>query len=463
MATYPRTLAQAATTDLSGTYAPIGQGVKSAAGIGTKALTKANGAKARLKVLALGDSVANFKWRFAYAQLKAAWGGGDPGGSIGAGAFSTGWSIPGITVIGTTGTVTGGTTDFDAWWSGVTEQFSTGATRTYGAVGTTAWWDTAKVYYVQGPSSPDGGTFKIQLDDVDEAGFTNVSTSNASVTLGIATITKGSVAQRVLKVVNLTGAHRIIGVAFERSDVGGVIATPPSRRAVSICPRLERQQRWPTSPYTSPTTPRTSSPGDEGRPRLQRQHHVRPAHQRADDHLSGRGPPGNVRRHRLHPDQCKRRHCAGPEQRGPEGRVSGPAVLGGLLGRLHPGGPIRRMVALGWEGDGTHVADECNAFLTGLMLRDLGLLNHSGLGISSVAEVTGATLRALSRIDIGANRSDGAAVRTGAFQQADPDVQLLLRRQLLVVPTTGTTDAWSWVMRPRQRRRPADPVRCAHR
>jgi hypothetical protein len=35
--------------------------------------------------------------------------------------------------------------------------------------------------------------------------------------------------------------------------------------------------------------------------------------------------------------------------------------------------------ALGWAGDGTHVDDKANAFLGGLLLRDLAILNHPGL------------------------------------------------------------------------------------
>lgn len=130
-------------------------------GEGTKAYTRqAAGTVQSLRWVGLLDSIADLKMRFLYTPLNRAFGGGTPGVAISDGQTGTGWSIPGVSTIATTGTVTGATTDFDAWISGRTSRFATGATRTYGIGGVNATWDGAKVYYIKGPSSPDGGTFR---------------------------------------------------------------------------------------------------------------------------------------------------------------------------------------------------------------------------------------------------------------------------------------------------------------
>jgi hypothetical protein len=219
---------------LSATYATAKDvSGKAAPKQATKALASAT-TKQHFRKLALGDSIANFKWRFMYEPLRRAWGGSDPGASIGPGETGPGWSLPGITVNATSGTVNAAVADFDAWFSGLTSRFTTGASRTYGVGGVNATWDTAKVYYVKGNTANDGGTFKVQVDGVDEAGMTSVATSNGNIDLGILTITRGTSAARALNVVNLTGAHRLVGVAFYDSNRGGVINGSVSQGGIPL-------------------------------------------------------------------------------------------------------------------------------------------------------------------------------------------------------------------------------------
>lgn len=412
-----------------------------ARGPGSKAYTKGIGATpVQLRWVSLGDSVAELKMRWMFKALNRAYGGGVPGAAISTGSTGTGWGITGTTVNSSSG-VTGATADFDAWFSGVTSRFATNGNATYGIGGVSAFWDTAKVYYVKGPSSPDGGTFKIQVDGVDEAGFTNVSASNASITLGIATITRGSVAQHSLGIINLTGAHRIIGVAFFSSTQGGLIHCGIDQGGI-----------------------------------------------RMDDAVSTAGGRGNLQAFLADfaPDvvtlECKEASSyfaaalstmlpiitAGaptatfvgigstPVSSGDADQVIQNAQLraacfanGGIYWDGYaPVVNYATLNALGWAGDGTHPTDQCNEFLAGLMLRDLGLLDHPGLNVGNDLDFNNARLRTI--LNIGDVRSDGAALSNASVAPSGSgfDVTATIRRVWQWISASGTADTNSWVMRP---------------
>jgi len=105
--------------------------------------------------------------------------------------------------------------------------------------------------------------------------------------------------------------------------------------------------------------------------------------------------------------------------------------------------------ALGWAGDGTHPDEKANAFLAGLLLNDLALLQHPG--VTSHKDVDATNGRVHNRIDFGDYRSDGNALSNAALTTVGGsgfDISLLLRRVLNVVSSSGSVDASSWVMRP---------------
>lgn len=166
----------------------------------------------RLKILQFGDSYVNKLYGGMQSALLPLCGGVAGGGLSGAPSGS-------ITVNSTTGTVNVQTTAFDAWPSGAVEQFTTGATRTYGTGGASFVANQIKVYYVL---EPGAGTFKLQVDGVDAAGFTNVSAAGTLGQLGIATITP-TLGAHTVTIVNLTGTVRIIGQSWENTTVNGLM------------------------------------------------------------------------------------------------------------------------------------------------------------------------------------------------------------------------------------------------
>lgn len=170
------------------------------------------GTVARWKWLNVGDSYTGKLYLGIQPALLAA------AGRLAGGGFY-GTHSGAITTNATTGTVTEQTAAFDAWPSGITHLFSTGASRTYGMGGSTVVADTWRVYYVK---EPGAGTFKIQIDGVDAVGFTNVSASGTLGQLGVATIST-TLAAHALTVVNLTGTHRVVGVVWENSTVAGLM------------------------------------------------------------------------------------------------------------------------------------------------------------------------------------------------------------------------------------------------
>jgi hypothetical protein len=397
----PATLA--ASSAFTSTFAPLGAAPLNANGPGSKAVARlqAPSTPQRLRWVSMGDSVAYFKMRWMSPLLNRAWGGGStatagipgaPGAAIEAGQSGTGWAFSGISTLATTGTITAATADFDAWFSGKTERYATGATRTYGIGGGTAAWDTAKVYYAKGPGASDGGTFKIQVDGVDEAGFTSVSTSAVSPDLGIATITRGSVAQRVLGVVNLTGTHRVIGVSFEASTAGGLLHCGIAQGGISLTDAVSTVgARTALATFLADFAPDVvtlemkESAATYGADLAVLLPILRTACPTAAIIGLGSTPLAVNDADQVAQNAALKAACA----------AKGCTYWDGYS----PVVSYANLNALGWAGDGTHVDDKANAFLGGLLLRDLAILNHPGL--VSPRDINAATVLVTGNLGIG--------------------------------------------------------------
>jgi hypothetical protein len=423
-----------------GTRAILAQGTKLYSRLATPNTAQA------LRWVGLGDSIASLKMRWLYEPLNKAWGAGVAGVAISAGSSGTGWGITGVTNNSATGTITDATTDFDAWFSGVTTRFATNSSRTYGIGGVSAYWDIAKVYYVTGPSSPDGGTFKIQVDGVDDSTYSDVSTSNPTVSMGIATITKGSVAQRSLAVVNLTGAHRIIGVAFFNSSQGGLIYSGIAQGGIALPSAIgQATARANLATFLTDFAPDVIS------------------FEMKENSNYGGGDTYAARLDTLFdliaaatPTTTVIGIGSTPLASGDADQVAQNATLKAACadhGFIYWDGyaPVKdyaTLNALGWAGDGIHVDDKASAFLAGLMARDLGLFEHTGLAArSSNIDVNNARFH--TAFNIGDIRQDGAVISNGQLSPTGSgfDVDLKLRRSLYVYDQAGaTSDTTAWKM-----------------
>ena len=98
-----------------------------------------------------------------------------------------------------------------------------GGTITWGRGGSTAYCDTLKIYYIK---ESGAGNFKVQSSTdgsiwADEAGYTNVAAANATMQLGIITISK-TLASYMVRVVGISGTVYFAPARFVASSVAGV-------------------------------------------------------------------------------------------------------------------------------------------------------------------------------------------------------------------------------------------------
>ena len=179
--------------------------------------------QAHVKWLTFGDSYA----QLIYTQI------GTPlsrvaGGFI-AGAYFNG-TYAGVTGNAVSGSVTENVSDFDGWVTGLTTTIGAGGSKTYGFGGSTIPATTIKVYYIKEPSA---GTFKVQVNGVDATGYTNVSAVGTLGTLGVITITQAKTTCN-WAVVGLTGSVRIIGAGFEDSSGSGLITVNVAQGGIPL-------------------------------------------------------------------------------------------------------------------------------------------------------------------------------------------------------------------------------------
>lgn len=395
-----------------------------------------------LRVVSLGDSVGDVKMRHMFTPLDRAWGGGGgfAGASVGAAQFGTGWEIGGITTTSTTGTVTDATADWSAWPIGKVQRFATGATRAYGQGGVDAYWDTAKIYYVMGPSSPDGGTFQPQVEGVDEGA--PVSTVSGTVALGVVTITKGSVAQRELKIVNLTGAHRIVGVEFQNSAIGGLVHAGLTQGGIALSDAMSTSTgRANLATYLEEFDPHlvTVEAKDTSSTFATSLALLLPL-------IKAACPAATIIGIASTPQSSG---DADQVIQNAQMRVACAAAGVHFWDGYRPLTNWATVDAFGWGGDGIHLAEEVNAFLAALLMDDFHLLTHPGL--SGHRDVNASVARVRERVDLGLAIQDGDPLANAAFVPDTVfklDIMLLLRRVMDVLGPTETFDGNSWRFRP---------------
>jgi hypothetical protein len=381
----------------------------------------------QLRTLALGDSIAYLKWRFMFDRLSRAYGyvtgGTAPGIVIESGQTGTGWVLPGVTF--NAGTSTEVTTAFDAWFSGRVAAFTGGQYREYGQGGAAAVWDSVKVYYATGPTSADDGTFKITVAGVDEPGHTSVSTVAAEQNIGIATITYGTVESRTLRITNLTGNTRIVGIGFFASTSPGAIRAGIAQGGISLDSALTAGAKRALTTFIEDYDPDVVTlEMKEAAATFAANLAVLLPLARAAAPLAlivgiGSTPVASGDADQVTQNAQLRAACAAADCTYWDGYS--PVVNYATLN------------ALGWAGDGIHVEDGASAFLAGLMLDDLHLLDHPQLWnsrnvnapIVSGGQIGVGTLAPTALIDVASSGNPVMKIRTTGTtgQTAQLDLQ----------------------------------------
>lgn len=190
---------------------------------GSLAAAYLTGSTTQLKWLTWGDSMAQGIFESLYNPLRRKF-----GGNL-AGVYLIG-SSKSVTANITTGSVVESSTSYDAWPTGLVSTFNSGATRTYGVGGAGFVSNKIKIYYVK---EAGAGTFKVQVDGIDVAGFESVSASGTLGELGVVALNP-TLGNHTVKVVNLTGTIRVIGAGFENTTVSGIIPINVSKGGLEL-------------------------------------------------------------------------------------------------------------------------------------------------------------------------------------------------------------------------------------
>lgn len=161
----------------------------------------------QLKVLVVGDSVANSKPQYIIPQLKGLYG-----------------QAGGMSTYETSGDVTSISGEYEKWFTGDLFSVGVGGELAFGEGGFYGKADKIVLFYSK---SPGGGSFKVQSQKfgeswVDEVGYTDVDTNNTSVSIGVIELTKNPNDLNKVRVVGLTGDSEIIFCDFQKLTTTGV-------------------------------------------------------------------------------------------------------------------------------------------------------------------------------------------------------------------------------------------------
>jgi len=305
----------------------------------------AAGTPTPVRWLSFGDSVAAKKFDAIEAGLFRA---------IGfRGACGFGGAITGITIISSAGTIADSTTD-PLWVTGESSAFGTGATRTYGIDGAGALCDTIKVYWLN-----VGGTFKIQVDGVDNT--TPTVTSDNSLGVATITVTRGA---HTVTVVRLTGTPKIIKISFDDTTISGLVPCYVAYGGITLAGQSAQAltnlgafltDLGPTVITFEMKETQTTFAAD-----LDDLLNVFAASApNADTVLIGSTPVASgdanqVAQNLVLRDACRSRNLT-------------------YFDGYSPFGSYAALAATGWQGDGIHVAPGADQFLGTLMLNDLNI------------------------------------------------------------------------------------------
>ena len=364
---------------------------------------------ARVRWLTFGDSYAQKVYLQTAPVLRTIFG-GNKAGSYFPGSYS------GVTNNATVGTVTDNTADVALWPSGLTATLgSAGASRTYGTDGVAVTCDTIRVIHAN-----TGGTFKIQVDGVDN--ITPAVTIDNSVTVTTIAVAR---AAHTVTVVQLTGAPKIVGVGFEDTTLSGLVTINVSQGALDLS--TITTQAWTNfRTFLTAVTPDVLSieakeSSATFAASLAAMFAATTAAAPSMDVIGigtpavGAGDADNVLTNTQLKTACD--------------------ANGYTFYNTYPIlGSYATLVALGWQGDGVHVDVKADQYRGMLMLRDLGLLTLPDLNLIQRL-ATNADIVVRSKAD---NITDKSA-QSGAV------VIDLALSGVQIVRLVGNVTSWSFI------------------
>jgi hypothetical protein len=339
-------------TSLPSTYGLLGgQAVASPVRRLYNKIAAMNTSVARVRWLTFGDSYAQKVYLQIAPTLSRIFGGF-------AGTYFGG-SYFGVTNNADTGTVTGNTADVALWPSGLTYTLATaGASRTFGIGGGSITCDTIRVVHAN-----TGGTFKIQVDGVDNTTPTVTNDNTVTVT----TITVAHAAHTVT-VVQLTGTPKIIGVGFEDTTISGLVTINVAQGDLDLS--TITAQAWTNfATFLAAVTPDMltleAKESSSTFPTSLTSLFAATATAAPNMDVIGIGSPAMAV------------SAADADQLIQNSQLKTACTTSGYT--FYDTNPVlgsyATLVALGWQGDGTHVDVKADRYRGMLMLRDLGLLN----------------------------------------------------------------------------------------
>lgn len=341
---------QTVLTKLPHFYARVFTGLVNTGGVFTRTTTLT-------RTVAIGDSVGNAKPAFIIPRLKGLVGGGIDGGGL----FSSTPILTGGATAATNVTVN------TYWFNGQWTNLPGGGTVEYLQGGGRPFTTQLKIAYVL---EPGAGTFKIQTNSgagyVDEPSYTNVSAANATTTAAVITIPK-TLGSYSVKVVGLTGTVHVLFASWERTDypalahydftVGGLnlvnSINTPAAIVNAVFADLLPQVGF--SEWKDPVAYQSSFTTFLGT--------LKTASANTDWIIIGTSPVSDP------PTDAQ--------------QVVDNAFLKGWAASnsafyfdgYSPFGSYATMVAMGWNGDGTHPSQTAQAYVSSLLWTQIGLDN----------------------------------------------------------------------------------------
>lgn len=373
-----------------------------------------NSATGRVGWMSFGDSMASKVFIQVAPLMQSILGGL-------AGAVLPGPHSASITTNATVGTVTTNSTDFAHWIGGTTYTFSAGSSRTYGQYGGTMVCDTIKVIHVNA-----GGTFKIQIDGVDNTTVT--TTTDNSIGITNLTVARGA---HSVTIVQTVGTPTLVGVGMIDSTASGLVVInvgPGDGTFLSsnttqsfanfqtfladLAPTLMTFEMKEQSVYADSTTYAQ---------RLQQVFDRTKAGAPNMDVVGIGSPPVATN----DADQVAQNSTL---------RTLCEANGYTYYDTYALFGSYANMVALGWQGDGVHGDVRADQYRGYLMLRDLGLLNLPGRNILERATLPG--------VDFKRANDFSRAGRIEADASFGFDLLVMAARYFRIYDGNGVTERW---------------------
>lgn len=324
-----------------------------------KKLAAMESAVGQVRWLVTGSSVAPMKFYEFYTDIVRAVG-GFSGAIIQAGGSNSGSprSTRGMSTLTTAGTVTDNTTDFANWWSGITTTFGAAGVRTYGIGGANALYDRAEVIYVGGT-----GVFSVQ---VGAAAAVNVDTSLVTAgTLGFYSVSP-ALATQAFTVSTVSGTPKIVGVGLWNSTVSGLVPMGVAQGGISL-------DSATANAWTNYTTFLARYLPEVITWEMKTGQWTQTSLTAMLNAIQAGSPNADVVLIGSTPDSTGTNQVTSNALADTVALTYQPTLNVVAWDGYTPLSSYANVVALGWQGDGVHLAWQAEQYLGSLLMRDLGV------------------------------------------------------------------------------------------